>query len=146
MSLKLFYIYRFKYIIGGLLLLATFTQAQDLQEIQIANEYYSKGQNEKALEAYQVLVKNPQNVPAVHNNYFNLLMNMGKLKQAEDYIEKLIRRENKFNYRLDLGILYMKAGDQAKADRYFKNLLKANAEDVYRMKTAADYLSSYNLL
>ncbi len=135
-----------KYILGTLLLLATFAQAQDLQEIQIANEYYTKGQNEKALEAYQVLVKNPQNIPAVHNNYFNLLLSMGKLKQAEDYVEKLIRRENKFNYRLDLGILYLKSGDQAKADKYFKNLLKANAEDVYRMKTAADYLSSYNLL
>jgi tetratricopeptide (TPR) repeat protein len=127
-------------------MLATYSVAQDIQEIQIANEYFSKGQNEKALEAYQVLVKSPLNIPSVHNNYFNLLMNMGKLKQAEDYIEKLIRRENKFSYRLDLGILYMKQGDQAKADKYFKGLLKANSDDVYRMKTAADYLSSYNLL
>jgi predicted Zn-dependent protease len=127
-------------------LLATYAHGQDLQEIQIANEYYSKGQNDRALEAYQVLVKNPQNISAVHNNYFNLLMNMGKLKQAEDYLERLIRRESKFNYRLDLGILYMKAGDQSKADKYLKGLLKANADDVYRMKTAADYLSSYNLL
>src|SRR6185369_17251214 len=104
MTLILFYIYRIKYIIGLLLLLATYTHAQDLQEIQIANEYYTKGQNEKALEAYQALVKNPQNIPAIHNNYFNLLLTMGKLKQAEDYVEKLIRRENKFNSRLDLGI------------------------------------------
>lgn len=146
MTLRLFYLKRSKCIIGVLLLLATSAPAQDTQEIQIANEYFSRGQNEKALEAYQVLAKNSLNIPAIHNNYFNLLMNMGKLKQAEDYVEKLIRRENKFNYRLDLGILYTKAGDQVKADKYFKGLLRDNADDVYRMKTAADYLSSYNLL
>jgi tetratricopeptide (TPR) repeat protein len=146
MSLILSFIYKFKYIIGLTLLLVTSAHAQDVQEIQIANEYFSKGQNEKALESYQVLVKNPVNIPSIHANYFNLLMNMGKLKQAEDYVEKLIRRENKFHYRLDLGILYVKEGDQAKADKYFKGLLKANAEDVYKMKMSADYLSSYNLL
>ena len=129
-----------------LLLLPAFLAAQDTQEIQIANEYFSSGETEKALEAYQALVKNPLNIPAIHNNYFNLLLSMSKFKQAEDYIEKLIKRENKFGYRLDQGILYLKQGDQAKADKYFKVLLKANADDVYRMKTAADYLSSYNLL
>ncbi len=146
MTLILFFIYRIKYIIALLLLLPTFLAAQETQEIQIANEYFSSGEKEKALEAYQALVKNPLNITAIHNNYFNLLLSMSKFKQAEDYIEKLIKRENKFGYRLDLGILYLKQGDQAKADKYFKALLKANADDVYRMKTAADYLSSYNLL
>jgi tetratricopeptide (TPR) repeat protein len=127
-------------------LLPTLLLSQDVQEIQIANEYFSKGEKEKALEAYQSLAKNSLNIPSIHNNYFNLLIVMGKFKQAEDYVEKLIKRENKFGYRLDLGILYMKAGDQSKADKYFKALLKANADDVHRMKTAADYLSSYNLL
>jgi tetratricopeptide (TPR) repeat protein len=127
-------------------LLPTLSLAQDTQEIQIANEYFSRGEKEKAFEAYQLLAKNSLNIPSIHNNYFNLLIGMGKFKQAEDYVEKLIRRENKFSYRLDLGILYMKQGDQSKADKYFKALLKANADDVYRMKTAADYLSSYNLL
>lgn len=127
-------------------MLATFSHAQDVQEIQIANEYFSKGEKEKALELYQSLAKNPLNISSIHNNYFNLLIVMSKFKQAEDYVEKLIKRENKFSYRLDLGILYMKMGDQAKADKYFKGLLKANSDDVYRMKMAADYLSSYNLL
>lgn len=129
-----------------LLLLPTCLPAQEVQEIQIANEYFSAGEKEKALEAYQALAKNFLNIPSIHNNYFNLLISMGKFKQAEDYVEKLIKRENKFGYRLDLGVLFMKQGDQAKADKYFKALLKANADDIYRMKTAADYLSSYNLL
>jgi tetratricopeptide (TPR) repeat protein len=146
MTLILFLKYRIKYIIGLLLLLVTCAHAQDTQEVQIANEYFSKGQNEKALEAYQALAKNEQNIHGIHNNYFNLLISMGKFKQGEDYLEKLIRHENRFSYRLDLGILYMKEGEAAKADKYFKSLLKGNADDVYRMKTAADYLSSYNLL
>jgi len=146
MTLIVLLIYRIKYIIGFLLLLTISSSAQDLQEVQIANEYFTKGEKDKALEAYQQLAKNVSNIPSIHNNYFNLMLSMGKYKQAEDYVEKLIKRENKFSYRLDLGILYMKAGEQPKADKYFRSLLKANSEDVYRMKTAADYLSSYNLL
>jgi len=146
MTLILFYIYRIKYIIGLLLLLSISAAGQDVQEVQIANEYFSKGEKEKALEAFQTLAKNSANIPSIHNNYFNLLLTMSKFKQAEDYVEKLIKRENKFSYRLDLGIVYNKAGDLPKADKYFKGLLKAHADDVYKMKTAADYLSSYNLL
>jgi len=109
MTLILFYIYRIKYIIVLCLLLSITGQAQDSQEVQIANEYFSRGEKEKAFEAYQALAKNPANIPSIHNNYFNLLLTMGKYKQAEDYVEKLIKRENKFSYRLDLGILYLKA-------------------------------------
>ncbi len=140
------YIYKLISTLAVLLLWLTIGLAQNTQEIQIANEYYSKGEKEKALIAYQALVKNPVNIPLVHSNYFNLLLDLQRYKQAEDYVEKLIKRENRLSYRLDLGILMIKSGEQAKADKYFKALLKANTEDIYKMKMAADYLASYNLL
>ncbi|GHN00034.1 hypothetical protein WSM22_15230 [Cytophagales bacterium WSM2-2] len=145
MTFILFFKYRIKYIIG-LVLLCVSSYAQDQQEIRIANDYYSRGEKEKAVEAYQQLAKNPLNIQAIHSNYFNLLMDMSRFKQAEDYIERLIKRESKFTYKLDLGILMMKQGDQTKADKYFKSLFKTNSDDVYRMKMTADYLASYNLL
>jgi len=129
-----------------LVLLVTFCGAQDLQEIQLANQYYTKGEKDKALEAFQTLAKNQANIPLIHANYFNLLLAQAKYRQAEDYLDRLIRKENTFSYRLDLGIVYSKTGDQQKTDKYFKSLLKANAADIYKMKAAADHLASYELL
>ncbi len=137
---------RFINTVVPLLLLTSVVLSQDLQEIQIANEDYSKGEKEKALAAFQVLVKNPINIPSVHANYFSLLLNMQRYKQAEDYVERLIKKENKFSYRLDMVILFVKSGERSKAEKYFKGWLKVNDEDVYKLKSAADYLASYNLL
>src|ERR1041385_3063499 len=146
MTLVLSFIYKSKYIIPFVLLLTISGRAQDTQEIRIANEYFSRGEKEKALDAYQQLSKNPLNIQAIHSNYFNLLIDLGKFKQAEDYLDKIIKRDSKFTYKLDLGILMMRAGEQSKADKYFKGLFKSNSDDVYRMKMTADYLASYNLL
>ncbi len=57
-----------------MMLLTKFCWAQDTQEIQIANEYLSKGEKSKALEAYQLLAKNPANIPLIHANFFTLLL------------------------------------------------------------------------
>jgi len=145
MVLSLFFKNRFINTIALLLLLIAFCQAQDTQEIQIANEYLSKGEKLKALETYQLLAKNPLNVPLIHANYYALLLNTSRYHDAQNYLEKLIKKENKFIYQLDLGILFIKSGEVSKGDRYFKALFKANAEDVYKMKSASDHLASYSM-
>jgi len=129
-----------------LLLLTNLCSAQDTQEIQIANEYLSRGDKSKALEAYQALAKNPLNVSLIHANYFTLLLGTSRYHEAQNYLEKLVRRENRFIYQLDLGILLIKSGEVSKGDRHFKALFKANAEDVYKMKSASDHLASYSML
>ncbi|NOS57506.1 MAG: tetratricopeptide repeat protein [Cyclobacteriaceae bacterium] len=128
------------------LLCAQLATAQETQEIQIANEYLLRGEKNKALAAFQQLSKNPQNASSIHTSYFNLMIELGNFKQAEDYIEKLIRREDRLNYRLDLGILYLRSGDVTKADKYLKALIKTNADDAYKAKTISDYLASRNLV
>lgn len=121
-------------------------RAQDQTEIQIANEYFLKGEKQKALNSYQGLAKNFNNVPAIHNNYLSLLLDMGMFKDAENYVEKIIQRlDDRLSYKLDLGYVYVKAGDVQKADKYFKNVIKNNAEDIYRLKAVSDYLASRHL-
>jgi Tfp pilus assembly protein PilF len=117
---------------------------QDVQEIQIANEYILKGEKEKAIALYEQLAKKNENIPLIHNNYFNLLVDGGKFAQAEDYVEKLIKRDPKLAYRMDLGIVYTRSGDIAKADKYFRALIKAQGEDAYKLKSVADYLAARN--
>lgn len=122
------------------------TFAQDQQDIQLANEYLSKGEKEKALLVYEQLVKKNENIPYVHSNYLNLLTDLGKFSEAENYLEKLIRKDNKFTYHLDLGILYFRSGNLPKADKYIKGIIKDMGDDTYKLKTAADYLASKNLV
>ena len=134
----------FNTVIATLCALNGFSQNQ--QEIRIANEYLSKGEKTKALAAFQELAKDPQNINSIHNTYLNLLLDGAKFKQAEDYIEKLIRRDDRISYRLDLGIVYLRSGDITKADKYLKSQIKIQLEDVYKAKIIADYLASQNLI
>jgi outer membrane protein assembly factor BamD (BamD/ComL family)/Tfp pilus assembly protein PilF len=126
-----------------LLLVTSSAWAQDQQEILIANEYLTKGEKNKALEAYRTLAKSQTNIAAIHSNYFNLMLDMSLYNQAEDYIEKQIKKEGRLNYFVDLGMVYMKAGDQSKAEKHYKALFRANADDFYKMKSISDQLSSY---
>jgi len=134
--------------LGCLLCALTFgtSLAQDRSEIQIANEYVLKGEKEKALKVYEGLAKNVVNIPFIHNDYLNLMLDLGKYKDAEDYVERLIRKhDDRFNYRLDLGLVYIRSGDVPKAEKQFKSVIKANANDIYRIKSISDYLASQRL-
>jgi tetratricopeptide (TPR) repeat protein len=118
--------------------------AQD-SEVRIANEYFLKGDKAKALAMYQGLSRNPDNIPSIHNNYLNLLLDMGKFKEAEDYVERVIRKvDDRVSYRVDLGLVYLHSGDIAKADKYLKALVKSSLADTYRAKSIADYLAAHN--
>jgi hypothetical protein len=120
--------------------------AQDTSEIQIANEYLLKGQKQKAIESYQTLAKKNENIPFIHNDYLNLLLDQSLFKQAEVYVERLIKNNEKLTYKLDLGIIYSRQGDLQKTDKYLNNLIRQSSEDVFRLKSIADYLSTNNLL
>ena len=119
--------------------------AQDQNEIQIANEYILRGEKEKALAAYQVLAKNNENIPAIHNSYLTLLLDMAKFSEAENYVERQIKKSGKVSYRLDLGLVYVRSGELTKADKYFRSLIKSNSEDIYQLKSMSDYLASRQL-
>ena len=123
----------------------TITMAQDHAEVQIANQYLTKGEKEKALAAFEGLAKKPENINLVHDNYLNLLLDLARYKEAENYVEKQIRRNDRINFRLDLGLVYLRSGDEQKADKYFRGIIKANAADMYRIKSVSDYLAAHNL-
>jgi TolA-binding protein len=120
--------------------------AQDNSDIQIANEYFLKGDKQKALTMYDALAKKPDNIPQIHENYLALMLDMGKFRDAENYVEKLVKRfDDRLNYKLDMGLVYLRSGDEQKADRYFKTTIKAISADMYRVRAASDYLVAHNL-
>ncbi|HAC25279.1 MAG TPA: hypothetical protein DCE81_10215, partial [Cytophagales bacterium] len=68
--------------------------AQDQSEIAIANNYLQSSQKDKALALFQDLAKQPANIPFIHTPYLELLLELAKYKQAEEYVDRLVKREN----------------------------------------------------
>jgi Tfp pilus assembly protein PilF len=119
---------------------------QNLADIQLANEYILKGEKKKALEIYRELAKAEINVPIIHNNFFNVLLDDGLFDEAQSYLKKNLRRDpDNIQYKLDLGIIYVRSGDLSKAERHFKDLISENKASIQRIKMISDYLSSRSL-
>lgn len=144
-----YYLFIYNRLILSTLLCFTFVisvLAQDRDEIQIANEYLLKGNKDKALKVFEDLAKKPINIPFIHNNYLDLMIELGMYKEAEDYMQKLLRRaDNQVIYPIDLGRVYLKSGAAQKADRQFKEVIKMSTGDIYKIKAVSDYFASHRL-
>lgn len=117
--------------------------SQNQPEIQLANEYLLKGDKAKAVEIFKELVKNDVNVPYVHNNYLNTLLDLNQTGEAQAYLKRLLKKdpENLF-YNLDVGIVYIRTGDVAKGDKHFKDLISQYKENVTMIKMLSDYMAN----
>lgn len=129
-----------------LLLTSTFVFAQKHAEIQLANEYLVKGDKTKALEMYRDLAKSDANVPLIHNNYLNLMVDLGQFDEAHDYLRRISRRDpQNIQYRLDVGVVYVRSGDINRADRHFREIIESVRNNVQLAKTTSDYLAARSL-
>ena len=95
-----------------LLTLTANLYAQD-EKILLANEYYNTGELQKAKDIYQSLARRPKNIPRIHSNYLELLTSTGDFKDAENYIDRVLKFYPNFvNYHIDKGIIYKSKGDE----------------------------------
>lgn len=120
--------------------------AQNHGEIQLANEYLLKGDKKKAVELYKDLSKSDANVPLIHNNYINLLLDLGSYEEAHAYLKKILRRDpENMQYKLDVGLVYVRSGDLSKADRYLRDIIGEVKSNVQLSKIMSDYLAARSL-
>jgi tetratricopeptide (TPR) repeat protein len=121
--------------------------SQNHSEIQLANEYLLKGDKKKAIELYRDLSKNESNIPLIHNNYLNVLIDVGAYEEALSYLRKILRRDpDNMQYRLDVGLVYVRSGDLTKADKTFRDMISEVQASVHMAKMMADYLSTKSLI
>lgn len=127
-----------------LLLLLSFSSfSQNQYEIQLANEYLLKGDKKKALELFHDLAKNDANVPFIHNNYLNTLLDLNESAEAQVYLKRLLKRDpENIIYNLDVGFVYVRMGDLTKADKFLKDLINKYKENVSMIKVLSDYMAS----
>lgn len=130
-----------------LLFFVTFAQAQNQDDIQLANEYLLKGDKKKALEMFKELSKHDANHPYIYNNYFNLLLDVGAFDDAQKFLQKLSKKDPlNIQYDLDHGLVYVRSGDLSKADRYYKDLISENKSNVQRIKMMSDFFMARSLI
>lgn len=120
--------------------------SQNQSEIQLANEYLLKGDKRKAVEVFRDLAKDEINIPFIHNNYLNTLLDLSEPSEAQAYLKRLLKRDpHNIIYNLDVGVVYVRTGDVAKADKHFKDLIDEHKENVTMIKILSDYLSTKSL-
>ena len=130
----------------GILLLAITASAQNHAEVQLANEYLVKGDKKKAIELYKDLSRAEANLPLIHNNYLNLMIDIGAFEDAHDYLKKVLRRDpGNMQYKLDVGLVYVRSGEVTKADRYFKDISATVRSNMQQAKMMSDYLAARSL-
>lgn len=126
-----------------LTLLSISVYSQNQSGIQLANEYLLKGDKRKAIEVFRDLAKNDVNIPFIHNNYLNTLLDLNEASEAQSYLKKLLKKDpDNLVYNLDVGFVYIRTGEIAKADKHFKDLINIYKGNVALIKMLSDYLAS----
>ncbi len=120
--------------------LAATALAQNLAEIQLADQYAVQGENAKAMALYEKLEKNPKNIPQIHERYFQLLLITGEFDKAEKYVDKAIKQypTNLF-YQIDKGLIYVQLNEKQQAKKYYDGLISVWSEDPFKVRVAAQH-------
>jgi tetratricopeptide (TPR) repeat protein len=122
-------------------------KAQNIPDIQLANEYFIKGDKKKAVELYRDLAKSDGNIQLIHNNYLTVMLDLGMYDDAQAYLKKISKKEpDNMQYRLDAGIVYVRSGDLNKADKYFRDIISEIRDNVQQAKMMSDYLAARSFI
>ncbi|AWV99755.1 tetratricopeptide repeat protein [Arcticibacterium luteifluviistationis] len=117
----------------GLIIIMMSVAAAHGQTLELGNEYYNKGEYEKAAEVFDKLSKKKENGRLIHDNYINSLIRLKQFDKAKDFLRQEIKTyPDVVVYEADLAYLIEVSGDQAGADRAYGELIdKASEKDSY---------------
>ena len=115
--------------------------------IPLADEYYNKGELEKAQDLYEDISKKLPNVPLIHKNYFELLLNTAQYSKAESYVKKVIKKiPGNPTYQIDLGRILVNQAKDKEADAYFNKLIDNLESNRNMVRITAQYFANNQLL
>ncbi|MBK0380393.1 tetratricopeptide repeat protein [Mucilaginibacter segetis] len=114
-------------------------------ELQLARQYMGNGEPQKALDIYQKLYR--QDNELYYPQYLNGLLGNKKFDDAEAVTKKMIRKHPEDSqYKIDLGAVYTQQGNTDKADAVYTDLIKnlpANQNEISRL--AAQFYQNSNV-
>ncbi|WP_239020930.1 tetratricopeptide repeat protein [Pontibacter arcticus] len=107
-----------------LLLLAAPVAVAQAQDLELAREYFNKGDFSKAEDIYGKLIQKQPLFDTVYPEYLKTLLAQRNYKEAEKLVKKTIKRyPGNVAYEVDLGLVYQAAGNEAAAAKHFDKLI-----------------------
>lgn len=98
------------------------------------------------MELYRDISKNEASAVFIYNNYLNVLLDLGEFSEAQDFVKKMLKRDPaNIQYRLDAGVIMIRAGEINKSDKYFRDLINQNLTNVQTIKLMSEYFSARSL-
>ncbi len=123
-----------------IVIIHTMAFGQNKEKIELAQEYDDKGEITKAKALYEELADNKKNIPIIHTRYMSLLLDNSYLKDAEKYIEKVIKiYPDNILYQLDAGITYLREGKEKDSNKYFDEVIEEVKNDPYKVRIVASH-------
>jgi len=117
-----------------------FAQGNDLQ---LARQFAANGETDKALEIYQKLYK--QNNELYFQMYVSTLLSAKKFEDAENIAKKMVKKHPKdYGYQITLGTIYTQQGTIDKANALYEELLKSLPADQNEINNVASQMYSAN--
>jgi len=98
--------------------------AQQSQEEQLALQYYRDKEYDKAVELFEK-IHNKKPDSYIYYYYYHALLELERYDAAEKMLKKQVKAyPNVQRYKVDLGFVYERAGDNAKAEKIYQECLK----------------------
>lgn len=127
-------------------LISSISYAQQ-ESVQLANEYYRMGEVDKAKSMYESLARSKRNIPLIHQNYLNVLLDLDDFKEAYKYINKVLKwYPQNTNYQIDKGLIIIREDKEEEANRYFYTLIETMSDDRYQTRRAVQYMLRRQLI
>lgn len=135
------------YLFIGLLITISMISYGQNKSAQLANEYYKMGELDKARELYMSLARSSKNIPLIHQNYLNALLELNDFKAANKYIDKVLKwYPEHINYKIDKGLILQREGKAVATERYFVELIDQVSTDRYQARRAVQYMLRRQLI
>lgn len=91
---------------------------------QLAAQYFSEGDFEKASAIYKRLIKKHPSSTYVYENYLSCLLSLSDYDEAKSLVKKKIRRNaHKVGFEVDYGYVLLQEGEKTQAQEWFNDLL-----------------------
>ncbi|MDA8889555.1 tetratricopeptide repeat protein [Cyclobacteriaceae bacterium] len=132
------------YLISLIIIATTF--GQEVDQIKLANEYYQSKEYDKAVDIYKKLSKQKRNIPQIHSNYLDLMINNDNPDDAYKYINYVVKQyPGNSRYRVDQIYVARLLPNQKEYKRLKDALYDASRGNVNTLKKIADELSQRQL-
>ncbi|WP_420576608.1 tetratricopeptide repeat protein [Ekhidna sp.] len=119
---------------------------QQHDQIQLANEYYQRGELEKAESLYDELAESPYNLQLIANNYLTLLKSTRAYDKAEKFLTNSIKTfPSNLQFQASLAAVYQESGNQEKLDKYIKDLRRDSRSNPFQLSILAQYMANEQL-